>query len=39
MFMDLIWVKREEKYFWSNDWTGGIGLIGFCKFVVWRTGY
>jgi hypothetical protein len=35
-FMDLIWVKREGKYFCSNGWTGSISLIGFEKFVVWR---
>jgi hypothetical protein len=37
--MDLIWVKREEEYFWSDDWTGGISLIWLKKFAVWRKGW
>jgi len=32
--MDLIWAKREGKYFCSNDWTGSISLIGFEKLAV-----
>src|SRR5882724_3792494 len=27
--IDLIWVQREGKYFCKQDWTAGIGLIGF----------
>ena len=34
--MDLIWAKCEAKYFYGNDWTGSISLIGFDKFAVWR---
>jgi hypothetical protein len=34
--MDLIWAKREAKYFFARDWTGSIGLIGFDKFAVRR---
>jgi len=34
--MDLIWDKREAKYFLRGDWTGGIRLIRFDKFVVAR---
>jgi hypothetical protein len=34
--MDLIWDKREAKYFLRGDWTGGIRLIRFNKFVVAR---
>jgi hypothetical protein len=22
MLIDLIWVKRERKYFWEGGWTG-----------------
>jgi hypothetical protein len=36
--MDLIWLKREGKYFCSDDWTGSISLMGFKKFAVWRKG-
>jgi hypothetical protein len=36
--MDLIWVKREAKYFCGEDWTGSISLIGFAKFADWRKG-
>jgi hypothetical protein len=36
--MDLIWVRREGKYFCSSGWTGSISLIGFDKFDVWRKG-
>jgi hypothetical protein len=25
--LDLIWVRREQKYFCKQDWTGGIDLI------------
>jgi hypothetical protein len=24
--IDLIWVEREEKYFYNQDWTGEIAL-------------
>jgi hypothetical protein len=34
--MDLIWDKREAKYFLRGNWTGGIRLIRFNKFVVAR---
>jgi hypothetical protein len=34
--MDLIWGKREGKYFLRWDWTGGIRLIRFNKFAVAR---
>jgi hypothetical protein len=34
--MEVIWAKREEKYFSQGDWTGSISLIGFDKFVFWR---
>jgi hypothetical protein len=36
-FMDLIWVKREGKYFCDKDWTVDSALIGFEKFVFWRN--
>ena len=36
VFMDLIWANREGKYFYQEDWTGSISLIGFEKFGVWR---
>jgi hypothetical protein len=26
---EVIWVRRERKYFWKQDWTGSIRLIGF----------
>ena len=29
--IDLIWVRRETKYFCKRDWTGGIRLIPFNK--------
>jgi hypothetical protein len=35
--MDLIWAKREAKYFFERDWTGSISLIGFDKSAVWRN--
>jgi hypothetical protein len=35
--MDVIWGKREGKYFLVTDWTGGIALIRFDKFAVWRN--
>jgi len=25
--LEVIWVRREWKYFWKQDWTGGISLI------------
>jgi hypothetical protein len=34
--MELIWAKREAFYFWAEDWTDSIGLIGFEKFGDWR---
>jgi hypothetical protein len=34
--MDLIWGKREAKYFCGKDWTGSISLIRFDKFVGTR---
>jgi hypothetical protein len=34
--MDVIWGKREGKYFCGWDWTGRIALIGFDKFAVAR---
>jgi len=34
--MDVIWGKREAKYFLEKDWTGQIRLIRFNKFAVWR---
>jgi hypothetical protein len=33
----VIWGKREGKYFCGADWTGGIALIRFDKFAVWRS--
>jgi hypothetical protein len=29
--LDVIWGKRERKYFCKQDWTGGITLIRFNK--------
>jgi hypothetical protein len=37
VLMDVIWVKREGKYFFAKDWTGSISLIGLGKFAVWRN--
>jgi hypothetical protein len=34
--MDLIWGKREAKYFFRQDWTGSISLSRFNKFAVTR---
>jgi hypothetical protein len=34
--MDLIWATWKAIYFWLEDWTGSIGLMGFGKFAVWR---
>jgi hypothetical protein len=34
--MDVIWREREGKYFLVTDWTGGIALIRFDNFAVWR---
>jgi hypothetical protein len=34
--MDVIWVRREAKYFLRQDWTGSISLIRFIKFAVAR---
>jgi hypothetical protein len=34
--MDVIWGKREGKYFLVTDWTGGIALIRFDKFAFAR---
>jgi hypothetical protein len=30
-FVDVIWVKREQKCFCKWDWTAQIRLIGFNK--------
>jgi hypothetical protein len=35
--MDVIWGKREGKYFYGQDWTGRNRLIGLEKFVFWRA--
>jgi len=29
--VEVIWVKRERKYFCEGDWTGSISLIQFNK--------
>jgi hypothetical protein len=34
--INLIWAKREAKYFFRKDWTGSISLIGFENLAVWR---
>jgi hypothetical protein len=34
--MDVIWGKREGKYFLEKDWTGRNRLIGLNKFAVTR---
>jgi hypothetical protein len=34
--MDLIWGKREAKYFCAKDWTGRNSLMGFDNFAVRR---
>src|ERR1700687_1291423 len=34
--IDLIWVRREQKYFWKWDWTGGIRLIRLNNSAVTR---
>jgi hypothetical protein len=34
--MDVIWVRREAKYFFRQDWTGSISLIRFNKFASAR---
>jgi hypothetical protein len=36
-FLNLIWVNREPKYFFGQDWTGSISLIRFNKFAGKRT--
>jgi hypothetical protein len=36
--MDVIWGRREAKYFLGEDWTGSISLIWFDKFAFRRTG-
>jgi hypothetical protein len=36
--MDLIWAKREAKYFCGKDWTGRNSLIGFDNFAFRRRG-
>jgi hypothetical protein len=33
---EVIWVKREGKYFWRCDWTAQITLNRFNKFAVTR---
>ena len=35
--MDLIWAKREAKYFCGKDWTGRNSLKAKEKFRFWRT--
>jgi hypothetical protein len=35
--MDVIWAKREGKYFLGEDWTGSISMIGFDNFAARRT--
>jgi hypothetical protein len=35
--MDLIWAKREAKYFFARDWTVDSALIGFEKLDFWRN--
>jgi hypothetical protein len=30
---EVIWGKREAKYFFGKDWTGSISLIRFDKFA------
>jgi hypothetical protein len=34
--MDLIWVWPERKYFFEQDWTGGITLIRLNKIALLR---
>jgi hypothetical protein len=34
--MEVIWGKREAKYFCAKDWTDSISLIRFRKLVVTR---
>ena len=34
--MELIWGRREGKYFFGQDWTTQITLIRFNKFAVAR---
>src|SRR5579872_324226 len=34
--MELIWAKREAKYFLRTDWTVDSALIGLAKFDFWR---
>jgi hypothetical protein len=34
--MLVIWGRDKAKYFFKSDWTGGIALIRFNKFAVWR---
>jgi hypothetical protein len=36
VFVNLIWVKRETNYFFNQDWTGSISLIGLHKLADWR---
>ena len=35
--MGVIWGRREEEYFWREDWTGGIELIWLKKLVFGRN--
>jgi hypothetical protein len=37
--MNVIWGKREGKYFWEKDWTGRNRLIWLWKLVFRRKGY
>jgi hypothetical protein len=37
--MDLIWVEREQEYFWLGDWTGQISLIALANFRFWRNAF
>jgi hypothetical protein len=33
--MEVIWAKREAKYFFGGDWTDSISLNGLDKFADW----
>jgi hypothetical protein len=35
--MDVIWAKREGKYFCAGDWTAEISLIGLTKMPFCET--
>jgi hypothetical protein len=32
----MIFGKTKEQYFWAEDWTGQISLMGLEKFDFWR---